>query len=547
VLTLGGFSTAAFAQVIPPSEQPGRERLRFEQQAPISARQSGLTISLPSAAAPAGAATTVVTIRSVRVVGATVYDEAQFAPLYHDLIGQRTSLQSVYELARKITVKYGGDGYVLSRAIVPPQSLDPKRANITIQVIEGSVDKVEWPAAVSRYRNFFTDYAAKITAERPTNIHTIERYLLLASDLPGLNFSTSLRASTTQPGASTLVVAIEEKPVDAMARADNLGSTARGPYEFLGSLTANNWLGEHDAFTVTYAGALPLRELQYLEGNYRQVLNSEGLVAFFDVNHSWGRPGTAPLEALQYLTYGTQVYGGLSYPVVRSRERNLTFSALGFFSNDEAETLGAPFNRDRLRGIRLKADGDLVDGLGGFDRLNITLSQGVQGLGSTANGDPLASRAAGRVDFTKLEATFTHIQPLFGNLSIQLAGYGQYGLTPLLSPEQCGYGGAQFGRAFDPSVVTGDSCVEASGELRYDLPIGGAWLTRPQLYGFGDWGDLFTRDAAVGTPARTEAASTGAGFRFGLKDNFTADAFVAKSIEGPHEDRRVFFVLTARY
>ena len=546
-LALGSVSSAALAQIIPPSEQPGRERLRFEQQPPALARQAGPTITLPSATAPAGAASTFVSIRSVHVVGSTVYTEAQLAPLYQDLIGQSVSLQAVYDLARKITAKYGGDGYVLSRAIVPPQSLDPKRADITIQVVEGYVDTVEWPKTLSRYRDFFTSYAAKITSERPANIRTIERYLLLAGDLPGLKFSTSLRASPNQPGASTLVVAVTEKLVDAMGRIDSQGSKARGPYEFLGSLTANNWLGDHDAFTLTYAGAFPLTELQYLEGNYRQVLNTEGLTAFVDVNHSWGRPGTAPLEALKYLTYGTQAYGGLSYPVIRSRERNLTFSALGFFSDDNAYTLGALFNRDRLRGVRIKVDGDFADGFGGTDQLNVTFSQGIDGLGSTANGDPLASRAAGRVDFTKLEGTFIHTQPLVGNFSLQLSAYGQYAFTPLLSPEQCGYGGALFGRAFDPSIVTGDSCVEASGELRYDLPITGVWVTRAQLYGFADWGDLFTRDAAAGTPAHTEAASAGGGLRLGLKQNLNADVFLARSVEGPQEDRRVFLTLTARY
>ena len=398
-------SSAAVGQVIPPSEQPGRERERFEQAPPVLARHAGPTISLPSTTAPAGAASTFLSIRSVHVVGSTIYDETQLAPLYQELIGERVSLQAAYELARKITAKYGGDGYVLSRAIVPPQNLDPKRADISIQVVEGYVDTVEWPKALSRYRDFFTSYAAKITSERPANIHTIERYLLLAGDLPGLKFSTSLRASPTHLGASTLVVAVTEKPVDAMARVDSQGSTARGPYEFLGSLTANNWLGAHDALTLTYAGALPLNELQYLEGNYRQVVNSEGLAVFFDVNHSWGRPGTAALEALQYRTAGTQAYGGLSYPLIRSRERNLTFSGLAFLSDDDAFTLGAPFSRDRLRGVRVKADGDLADGFGGTDQWNVTFSQGIDGLGSTANGDPLASRAAGRVDFTKVEAT----------------------------------------------------------------------------------------------------------------------------------------------
>ena len=157
----------------------------------------------------------------------------QLKSLYADLLGRETTLATVYEIARRITAKYGADGYVLSRAIVPPQELNPKGVNVRIQVIEGWINKVEWPSKLARYRDFFSDYAAKITADRPVNIRTIERYLLLANDLPGLKFSTSLRPSTTESGASTLVVEVTEKPLDANARVDNRGTPSRGPYQFL--------------------------------------------------------------------------------------------------------------------------------------------------------------------------------------------------------------------------------------------------------------------------------------------------------------------------
>ena len=41
------------------------------------------------------------------------------APLYADLIGHDISLAAVYDIAQRITAKYGADGYVLSRAVVP--------------------------------------------------------------------------------------------------------------------------------------------------------------------------------------------------------------------------------------------------------------------------------------------------------------------------------------------------------------------------------------------------------------------------------------------
>jgi hemolysin activation/secretion protein len=546
-LAIAIVSTAAIAQVIPPSAQPGRERERFTQPPAPQAQPGGPPVSLPSTVAPPGAEKIKLIIRSVQVVGSTVYNAAQLEPLYADLLGRETTLATVYEIARRITAKYGADGYVLSRAIVPPQQLNPKGVNVRIQVIEGWVDNVEWPKKLSRYRDFFSDYAAKITADRPVNIRTIERYLLLASDLPGLKFSTSLRPSATQTGASTLVVEVTEKPIDANARVDNRGTPSRGPYQFLTSATLNNILGQHEALTVSYAGVSPLKQLQYISGYYKQVLTSEGLTAFVDGSYSWGKPGTQVLEALEFSTRSTILEAGAFYPVVRSRERNLTLTGLVFMSDNYSDILSAPFNVDRLRGFRGKADADIADSLQGINQFNLTISQGIEGLGSTDNGNPLASRAAGRVDFSKIEGTIGRTQPLPGRFSAYASLYGQYAFTPLLSSEQCGYGGRFFGRAFDPSEMLGDSCWEALAELRYDLLPIIPQITQAQLYAFTDYGRLYTREPAVGTDASTHGASAGVGLRLGMLKNFNTDLQVAKAIDGPRNDWRFFFAVMASY
>lgn len=541
------FASAAIAQVVPPSEQLGRERERFSQPPAPQAQPGAGTISLPSTIAPAGAAGTAVVVRDVRIAGSTVYSPKDFLPLYQALIGNKVTVQAVYDLARAITAKYGNDGYVLSRAVVPPQQLNPKGATVLIEIIEGYIDRVEWPSRLSRYRDFFSSYAAKITADRPVNIRTIERYILLAGDLPGLKFATSLKASDTNKAGSTLVVEVIEKMIDALAGVDNRGTPARGPIQYLAATTLNNLLGQHEALTLSWASVEPARELHYYSLSYRQVLTSEGLTFFADASNTGGRPGTAVLETLNYRTKGNYADVGLSYPVVRSRERNLAVSGLVFSSDNHSDLLELPFNEDRLRGLRGKIDADIADVLRGVNQFNLTLSQGIQGLGSTVNGNPLASRAVGRVDFSKIEFSANRTQPLFNPVSVYLATYGQYAFQPLLSPEQCGYGGRFFGRAFDPSQLLGDSCFEALGEVRYDIPTVVPQGGQVQLYSFTDWGRLWTRSAAVGTPAQVEAASVGGGVRMGYRDYFNVDLQAAKGIEGPRDGWRFFFAVTARY
>lgn len=536
---------AAVAQV-PSSEQPGRLNLRFTQQAAPKAHPP-VAITLPSTAPPPGAAAISLQISRVEVIGSTVYSASDFAALTAELTGKRVTLEAIYEVARKITAKYGNAGYVLSRAVIPPQKLDPNGAVVTIKVIEAYVDKVVWPESLSKYRDFFSDYSAKITREHPANINTIMRYLLLAGDLPGISVSSRFEASKTNENASTLIVEAKEKALDVSAEMDNHGTEARGPWEFSVDTTLNNISHQHEALTVSTAGAVELDELAYAGLGYRQVLNSEGLKLLADVSYSWGAPGTADLKLLDFQSNSLNADLGVSYPVIRSRDKNLTLSGLVFLSNNEGDLLGTTNSDDRLRGVRLKADGDFADSVGGVNQANLTLSHGFQGLGSTENGNPKASRENGRVDFTTLDASLSRTQSLGKGFSLKGVAEGQYAFTPLLSPEECGYGGKDMGRAFDPSEITGDSCWSVSGELRFDPGLHNDLFSLTQLYGFVDYGHIYRIAPSAGTASEAEGASAGAGLRLG-NANWNSDLSAAKPLEGRADTGwRYFLSMGANY
>ena len=535
-LAIASISFAAVAQVIPPSDLPGRERERFTLPTGPAAQPGGAVIALPGAQAPPGADKVKLKVRGIEISGAKVYSKAQLAETYTDIVGRTVTIQDIYDLAQRITAKYGSDGYVLSRAVVPPQQLSPSGAVVRIQIVEGYIDTVQWPAALSSYRNFFSYYADRITSERPANIRTIERYLLLAGDLPGLKFKNSIKPHPSKPGAAILIVEVTEKPVDWFNRADNRGTKARGPLEYLTSASFNNFLRSHDSLTLTAAGAFTVQELQYYDVNYRQVLTPEGLTAFFDASDGFGRPGTEELQLLRYRTNSLYLQTGLSFPIIRRREANLTVTGLAFATDDRSSILDMPdtppSTQDRLRGLRGKVDGDFADRFNGINQANLTVSQGFIGLGSTTNFNDLASRANGRVDFSKVELLVSRLQPLVANFSLLTAAYGQYAFTPLLVSELCGYGGRQFGRAFDPSQFVSDSCLEVLGELRYDVPIALKDITQTQLYVYADHGRLHNIAPVLGTFSDVDAGSIGAGLRLGWLTYLTADFSVAHIVQG---------------
>src|ERR1700726_2066516 len=90
-LALVAVSSAAVAQIIPPSAQPGRERERFTEPPTPRAQPGGPAVSLPGTVAPPGAGKILLKLRGVRIVGSTVYSPEDLAPLYADLVGRRVT------------------------------------------------------------------------------------------------------------------------------------------------------------------------------------------------------------------------------------------------------------------------------------------------------------------------------------------------------------------------------------------------------------------------------------------------------------------------
>jgi hemolysin activation/secretion protein len=546
-LMLAGLPLASAAQT-PLKSELGREQRRFslpqvpkvqpaERYQPLAVpalRRSGR--QLDEAPAP-------FVLRALRVTGSTVYDEATFRPLYAEFLGRKLTLEELRIVSKRITKKYADDGYVISRAAAPEKDLS-REDTVIIRVIEGYIERVEWPDTISRYRDFFSDYAAKITADRPLNVRTLEHYLK-TSDLPGLKFAYKWKALQPDKGAFVLIVEMTYKPLDLLVRIDNRGTITKGPDQSLSSATFNNLFGQHESLTLAYANTLKLDELEYLGGKYRQVLNIEGLAFLLNGTYSAGRVG-GELFPLDYRYKSTNFETGFSSALIRTLERNLTVTGLLFASESKSTLLGFPFSDDRLRGVRLLLDGDFADSFKANNQWNVTVSQGFKGLGSTQMGSVFASVANGRSDFTKLEASANRTQPLPNDFSLYASLSSQYGFNPELSPEQCGYGGRDIGRAFDPSQLSGDRCWMALAELRYDLTTRKDGRPATQLFGFLDRGQVYYAHPLPGFPAADAGTSTGGGVRFDW-EHLKTDLVVAKAIDVNHETVwRFYFTVTLK-
>ena len=84
--------------------------------------------------------------------------------------------------------------------------------------------------------------------------------------------------------------------------------------------------------------------------------------------------------------------------MIRTREANVTVTSFAYMSDNYSFTnldWFDPFQVDRLRGIRGRVDADVADKLSGINQFSFTVSRGIEGFGSTDNGNT-AGQPAGR-------------------------------------------------------------------------------------------------------------------------------------------------------
>lgn len=549
---------AASAQTAQPSViDPAQLERRFEQ--PELPKATGEEITPPhveGAAPPPGAEQVTFVLKGMVVEGSTVFQPGDFLPLYRDQLGTTISVKAIYDLAQAITAKYTGAGYVLSQALVPPQAIGDDGI-ARIKVIEGYVDKVVILGEVGGPRGKLEEYGDKIRASRPLRLDVLERYLLLASDLPGATASGILKPSERTQGAADLVFQMAHKPVDGYASLDNRGSRYVGPWQSSAGLNLNSTLGLYERTSLQMA-TTPFQpeELKFGRLVHEQSIGSEGTKISVDGGYIVSHPGYT-LKDSAVRSHSLSLGLGASHPLIRSRAENLTVRArLDSRDTTAKQNVTDMVSEDRTRAVRGGATYDWVDtalASPAVSIVGIELSQGLNVLGARSTGSAHLSRSNGHSDFFKVTMDASRVQRLYPGVNLLTALSGQWAGASLLSAEQFSFGGAQFGRGYDPAEITGDHGIAGKLELQYSGPEV-SWLKDWQAYGFYDAGRVWQANALAGDNATLSAASTGLGVRANLNDTVSLNAEIAKplthevgALGGKGKDIRGFFGLVARY
>ena len=276
--------------------------------------------------------------------------------------------------------------------------------------------------------------------------------------------------------------------------------------------------------SATLSAAIPMKEMRYAGLKYqRPVWGAHGLNLELDASIGRTFPG-ATLKDLDVKGLSHSLKAGLSYSPIRQRSQTLELKASFEARQSQTDFAGDELYDDRLRIVSLGATYNNADSYDGMNAFELTYSKGLDILGIREAGSDNLSRSEGRPDFHKLYVSAGRLQSLPYQFEFLTAIQGQYAFDPLLSSEEFGFGGGQFGRGYDPSEITGDKGLSASFELRRNMHLGNPNFAY-QGYGFFDIGKVW--NIAPNAADKISAASTGLGLRIGTSYGWSGDINLA--------------------
>jgi hemolysin activation/secretion protein len=469
----------------------------------------------PAVKAPAPPEMTVlpgprVTVKAIRFVGNHLLSQGQLAPVVQGYLDRPVSFAELQQAAVAVAQAYRDAGWVV-RAYLPRQEIVD--GMLTIQIVEavfgGALLEGKPPTRIGLDRLLRRVESAQAKGQ-PLNAASVDRALLLLEDLPGVLATGSLQAGPAKGETSLLLKLVDKALASGELSADNGGGRATGPRRLIGnlSLASPAGFGDQGSATVVHTQAS-----DYARLGYTLPVGYDGWRV--GASASWLRYSVITAEMAALGAHGTSATQGLeaSYPVIRSRRKNLSLAVNYDQKNFDNSAGGLVTTRYRLAEVSLGLSGNLIDALGGGGNngASLTLVSGKLDLDGSPNQDADAKTTRTAGSFSKLRYSLSRQQVLRSDLTALAALSGQFTGKNLDSGEKLYLGGSSGVRAYPASEGGGSDGMMVNLELRKVFPH------NISLTGFYDWGKVTVNhdNRFVGAAALNHLSLRGAGISLG--------------------------------
>lgn len=439
-----------------PAGAPDAGRLTRELQAPVEAPRAGVTVTLPNASrdtvAPGGLS---ITLSAVNFTGNTAFTQQQLQAFVQPVIGHPHDLAALYNLADQVSAFYRDQGYAFAKVFLPQNGF--RDGVLTLQVFEGNYGertaKADSPKRSAQAQRFLEP----LKQGAPIYAPALERRTLILDDQPGYEVLPVIKPGKVV-GTGDLDVTLTRTPkVTGTLGVSNHGNRYTGYYQARANVQVNSPLMFGDQLSVSHL--LSDERLSSTSLNYSLPLGGSGLRANAGYSNTEYRLGRE-FANLQASGRAQTTVLGLSYPLIRSRQANLSASLQGqqkrFF--DEQQSVNARQSRQsKSTVLGLNFDRS--------DRTGVTYGQLEWAHGHFSGPVPDLALTNGR--FSRINADVVRLQRVFDNLSVYVRLNAQRAGENLDSSESFSIGGPNSVRAYATGEGTGDEGHLMQLELRY--------------------------------------------------------------------------------
>ena len=511
VSATGHAQIAAPSQVTPQSLRP-------------AAPSNAPTVVLPGSSditAPNGNSDLTVLVGDAQLEGQFPELLAATEPVIGSLRNRTVSVAQIYAAAAELEQIYAAAGYVLVRIVVPPQNL-VDHGRLRLVVVDGFIESVDVAALPEKVRTAVASRVSGLVGRRHLRLHEIERALLVAGEIPGLNLRSTLSRGERQGGVR-LILDGEHRLVSVSTGADDRLPGSLGTWQLRGTVALNSAFGAGEQIYGT-AGIGPDRNAA-IGGSSPLAIYGAGAIIPIGVdgltlNPEYTRSTTrtaqgpgVPASIGVFERYALR----LREPISLTRKASLFFN----FSLEDidqwmtAPDFGTSLNHDHYAVLRAGPDFATTLPWGAGLQLGALLSQGLGGrsaMDAATSGIPLSRLGAGP-DFTKLGGTAHISQPLPASFRLDLIAAAQASFgKPMLRPEQIVLDGSDALSAFASGTFSADQGVTLRSELSRPFALNAANAT-VSPYLFGAVGRGWLANATSIEQASFDAGSVGLGVR----------------------------------
>jgi hemolysin activation/secretion protein len=483
------------------------------------------------------------TLRDVQFDGLQGLPASALTSAYAPYVGQDQPISVVCEIRDRAATILRNAGYVAA-VQVPEQRID--NGVVRFQVLMAHLTQVRVRGDAGGAERMIAGYLNQLTKQPVFNRNEAERYLLLASDLPGYTVRLTLRPAGTLPGDVIGDVTVQHMPAYVDFNVQNGGSRELGRWGGLlrGQLFGLTGLGDRTTLSVFSTSDFDEQQTVQLGHDFR--LGPEGLSVSGNFTYAWAHPAIPDANVRAHTLLGTLEVG---YPFVRSQANSVRGSVGMDFVNQDVKLDGIDLTRDRLRVgfARLGFDAastnyslpgrtlleplwrftTLLELRKGLDILGASEPCGPSGSACLGPGEVPPSRLEGRATAAVLRYTaYGEVRPAT-RLTLALGARAQYAWKPLLSFEEFSAGNYTVGRGYDPGSLLGDRGFGTQAEARFGSRVpANANSAAVEGYAFWDYALVRNRDRLVVLDGSQHLNSVGGGARVNF-NRFALDAAVA--------------------